>query len=42
MKSLPTAYAPKELIVVDTLPMLSGQKVDRQAMTTSLLEGLAG
>lgn len=42
MKSLPTAYAPKELIVVDTLPLLSGQKVDRQAVTTSLLEGFAG
>ena len=41
-KSLPSAYAPKELIVVDTLPMLSGQKVDRQAMTTRLLEGLTG
>jgi O-succinylbenzoic acid--CoA ligase len=42
MKSLPTAYAPKELIVVDALPMLAGQKVDRHTMTTRLLEGLAG
>jgi O-succinylbenzoic acid--CoA ligase len=42
MKSLPTAYAPKELIVVATLPMLAGQKVDRHTMTTRLLEGLAG
>lgn len=41
-RSLPTAYAPKELIVVDALPMLSGQKVDRQEMMTRLLEGLAG
>ncbi len=41
-RSLPTPYAPKELIVVDALPMLSGQKVDRQAMTTRLLEGLTG
>jgi O-succinylbenzoic acid--CoA ligase len=42
MKSLPAAFAPKELIVVDALPMLAGQKVDRQTMTTRLLEGLAG
>ena len=41
-KSLPTAYAPKELIVVDRLPMLTGQKVDRRAMTTQLLEGFSG
>ena len=41
-KSLPTAFAPKELIVVDALPMLAGQKVDRHTMTTRLLEGLAG
>jgi O-succinylbenzoic acid--CoA ligase len=41
-KSLPTAYAPKELIVVETLPTLFGQKVDRQAMTTQLLQGLSG
>jgi hypothetical protein len=42
MKSLPAAFAPKELIVVDALPMLAGQKVDRHTMTTRLLEGLAG
>ena len=40
MRTLPTAFAPKELIVVDALPMLAGQKVDRQHLTARLLEGL--
>ena len=36
LRGLPAAYAPKELIVVDDLPRLPGEKADRVAMTARL------
>lgn len=42
LRGLPAAYAPKELIVLDALPTLPGEKVDRRALTARLLDRLAG
>lgn len=42
LRRLPTAYAPKLLILVDALPRLPGDKVDRRAMTAQVLERLTG
>jgi o-succinylbenzoate---CoA ligase len=42
LRGLPAAYAPKELIVLDALPTLAGEKADRRALTARLLDRLAG
>jgi o-succinylbenzoate---CoA ligase len=38
LRGLPAAYAPKELTVVDDLPRLPGEKIDRPAVTARLLQ----
>ena len=38
LRHSPTAYAPKELVVVHALPRLPGGKVDRRGLTARLLE----
>lgn len=42
LRSLPAAYAPKELIVVDSLPRLPGDKPDRRALASHLQDRSAG
>ncbi|NDL57698.1 o-succinylbenzoate--CoA ligase [Phytoactinopolyspora mesophila] len=41
MRRAPAAYAPKELIIVDTLPVLANGKVDRLGLTQGLSESRA-
>jgi O-succinylbenzoic acid--CoA ligase len=42
LRQSPTAYAPKELVIVHALPRLPGGKVDRRGLTTRLLETTTG
>lgn len=38
MRQAPAAYAPKELIIVDSLPLLPNGKVDRRALTRRVVD----